>query len=78
MKKLLESEELGDRTPSQFLRRLKGLAGNMALDEFLKTIWMSRLPTTTQRVLTAVTTQILQEMAEMRTVSTKSNQREDK
>ena len=65
VKKLLESEELGNRIPSQFLSRLRGLASNMVPDEFLKTIWMSRLQTATQRVVTAATTQIMLEMAEI-------------
>ncbi|KAJ8914237.1 hypothetical protein NQ315_003602 [Exocentrus adspersus] len=44
VRKLLESEELGDRTPSQFLRQLRNLAGNNVPDDFIKTLWMNRLP----------------------------------
>lgn len=50
-KQLLMHEELGDRKPSQFLRHLKGLAGSSVTDEFMKTIWISRLPVNIQTVL---------------------------
>ncbi|CAK9829635.1 hypothetical protein ANTRET_LOCUS6938 [Anthophora retusa] len=48
---LLENEEIGDRKPSMFLRRLQTLAGDAVSDDFLKTLWMSRLPTSVQTVL---------------------------
>lgn len=51
LKQLLMHEELGDRKPSQFLRHLKGLAGRDVTDDFLKTIWTSRLPLGIQTVL---------------------------
>ncbi|KAL0882221.1 hypothetical protein ABMA27_000762 [Loxostege sticticalis] len=51
LKQLLMHEELGDRKPSQFLRHLKSLAGIDVPDEFLKTIWTSRLPHGIQTVL---------------------------
>lgn len=51
IKQLLTHEELGDRKPSQFLRHLRNLAAMNAPDEFLKTIWVSRLPHGTQIVL---------------------------
>lgn len=51
IKQLLMHEELGDRKPSQFLRHLKGLAGTEVPDDFLKTIWTSRLPHGVQAVL---------------------------
>lgn len=50
-KQLMMYEELGDRKPSQFLRHLKGLAGSSVTDEFMKTIWISRLPVNIQTVL---------------------------
>lgn len=60
LKQLLMHEELGDRKPSQFLRHLKGLAGMDVPDDFLKTIWLSRLPREVQTVLAgqAVTAQL--------------------
>ena len=51
MKQLLTHEEIGDRRPSQFLRHLKNLAGPDVPDEFLKTLWTSRLPTHVQTAL---------------------------
>ena len=46
----LSHEEMGDRKPSQFLRHLKGLAPDVP-DEFLRTIWASRLPPQVQAIL---------------------------
>ena len=40
IRRLLEKEEIGDRSPSKFLRHLKALAGSSTTDEFLGTIWM--------------------------------------
>lgn len=51
IRNLLEHEEIGDRKPSAFLRRLQHLAGGAVTDEFLKTLWMSRLPSGAQTVL---------------------------
>ena len=34
-RRLLEHEEIGDRKPSQFLRHLRGLAGNVITDDVL-------------------------------------------
>lgn len=53
IKQLLMHEELGDRKPSQFLRHLQSLAGPKVPDDFLQTIWTSRLPTSIQTVLAA-------------------------
>jgi len=49
---LLHNEELGDRTPSQLLRRMMSLGDGSVTDEVLKNIWMSRLPADTQKILT--------------------------
>ncbi|XP_054162108.1 uncharacterized protein LOC128960063 [Oppia nitens] len=55
LQQLLHSEELGDRTPSQLLRKLRSLAGTSITDDVLKNIWMSRLPTDAQKILTVTT-----------------------
>jgi hypothetical protein len=47
---LLTHEEMGDRKPSQFLRHLKSLASDVP-DDFLRSIWSSRLPTNIQTIL---------------------------
>lgn len=43
-RQLLEREVLGDRTPSQFLRHLRSLAGDGFSEETLGLLWASRLP----------------------------------
>jgi len=40
----LEFEGIVDRKPSQFLRHLRNLANNAVNDDFLRTIWINRLP----------------------------------
>jgi hypothetical protein len=45
IRQLLTLEEMGDRKPSQFPRHLRGLAPDVT-EEFLYTIWSSRLPPT--------------------------------
>ena len=51
VKQLLTHEKLGDRKPSQFLRHLQGLAGPTVPEDFVRTIWCSRLPANTQTLL---------------------------
>ena len=41
-RRLLEREEIGDRTPSQFLRYLRGLAGTIFSDDSLRSLWLGR------------------------------------
>lgn len=48
---LLMHEELGDRRPSAFLRHLQHLAGPNIPDDFIKTVWTSRLPGNIQIVV---------------------------
>lgn len=51
MRQLLTHEELGDRKPSQFLRHLRALAGDGVGDDFLRSLWSSRLPTHIQAII---------------------------
>lgn len=53
VRKLSESEEIGDRTPSQFFRDLRKLTTPSIPDDFIITLWKTRLPASTQRVLAA-------------------------
>jgi len=62
-RQLLEHEEIGDRKPSQFLRRLRNFAGNMVGDELLRSIWLSRLPTSLQPHLVTRTNDCLDQLA---------------
>ena len=52
LRQLLTAEELGDRKPSQLLRRMRSLLGaNTLEDSILKQLFLSRLPRNTQVVL---------------------------
>ena len=65
VRKLLEGEELGDRTPAQFLRHLRNLAGTSVNEEFLQNLWTARLPTSTQHVLAGMPEKSLTALAEI-------------
>jgi hypothetical protein len=54
VRQLLSHEEMGDRKPSQFLRHLKGLAPDVP-DDFIRTIWSSRLPPHVQTIFAGQT-----------------------
>ncbi|BES92059.1 Hypothetical protein NTJ_04867 [Nesidiocoris tenuis] len=51
LKQLLESEEIGDRNPSRFLRHLQSLAGQNVPIALLRTLWIGRLPVNIQTIL---------------------------
>ncbi|XP_050518310.1 uncharacterized protein LOC126892714 [Diabrotica virgifera virgifera] len=51
IKRLLEHEELGDRRPSQFLRHLQSLAGTTVPENIVRSLWLGRLPASTQAIL---------------------------
>lgn len=52
-KKLLTELQLGDQKPSQLLRKMRELSAGQLTDEFLKSLWLQRLPTQIQAVLSA-------------------------
>ncbi|KAF7263448.1 hypothetical protein GWI33_002279 [Rhynchophorus ferrugineus] len=52
-RQLLEREEIGDRTPSQFLRRLQSLAGDAAGHDIIKVIWRNQLDPITRASIAA-------------------------
>lgn len=62
-RQLLQFEELGDRKPSQFLRHLRALAGDSVTDDFLRSLWSSRLPTQVQAIIASQTTASLDDIA---------------
>jgi hypothetical protein len=64
-RELLMHEELGDRKPSQYWRRLKTLAGGYVSDEFLKTVWSSRLPPNLQTVIASQPTLSVEMLADL-------------
>ncbi|XP_012235002.1 uncharacterized protein [Linepithema humile] len=51
LKALLNTTELGNQQPSKLLKHMKDLAESKVSDELLKSLWMQRLPTNTQTVL---------------------------
>lgn len=63
LKQLIEREELGDRTPSQFLRHLKRLDSGLP-DPVLQTFWLTKLPDDTQKILGAVKEPTLDELSD--------------
>lgn len=65
VRQLLIHEELGDRKPSAFLRHLQSLAGRGVPEDFLRTIWTSRLPTSLQTIVATQTTTPLEAVAEL-------------
>lgn len=65
VKQLLQSEELGDRKPSQFLRHLRHLAGPNIPENFLRTIWTSRLPNNLQTIIASQMSLTLNELADL-------------
>lgn len=53
VERLLSAEELGDKKPSAFLRRLRSLAGQSKDEGILRQLWMRRLPNQVQAILAA-------------------------
>lgn len=52
VRKLINEEVLGDRTPSQFLRHLRSLSDESKVPEdLLRSLWLQRLPLTIQAML---------------------------
>ena len=49
--RLLNEVDLGDRRPTQLLRRMRDLAQNGASEEVLKSLWLQRLPQQVQAIL---------------------------
>lgn len=52
LKKLLQDVDLGDKRPSVLLRQMQDLAGIRLPDSLLKSLWLQRLPTQMQAILT--------------------------
>ncbi|XP_061710668.1 uncharacterized protein LOC133520315 [Cydia pomonella] len=57
-------EELGDRKPSQFLRQLKSLGGPTMPEDFIKTLWTTRLPMNIQTFIAGQPDTSLEDLAE--------------
>lgn len=65
VKQLITHEQLGTRKPSQFLRHLQHLAGPEVPEDFLRTIWSSRLPTSMQPIVASQSAMTLDALAEL-------------
>lgn len=51
---MIREIELGDLKPSQLLKRIKDLAGDIISDDALKSLWMERLPETIRSIISIV------------------------
>jgi hypothetical protein len=54
IQKLLQSEKIGDRAPSEFYRHLRKLATPNVSEKMVLTLWKKHLPPSVQRVLATV------------------------
>jgi hypothetical protein len=65
VKRLLEVQDLGDRTPSQLYRDMRKLATPAVSDELLLTIWKNRLPASMRAILAPSRTRDPNDLMEM-------------
>lgn len=65
IRRLLETEQIGDRKPSSFLRALRALADSSVSEKLLHFIWSSRLPQQLQLLLAAQGEQDLSRLADI-------------
>lgn len=52
-RKLISNTDIGDKKPSQFLHYMQSLADNSITDDFIKKMWIQRLPMASRAVLSA-------------------------
>lgn len=64
IKKLLNELPIGDKKPSYLLREMRNLANGGVKEEFLRTMWLQRLPPQTQAIL-ATSSESLDNLASM-------------
>ena len=66
LQELLSQEDLGDRKPSQVLRRMQQLVGDKAIDDnFLRSLFIQKLPPTLQTIMVTAGGVGLNDLAEM-------------
>lgn len=53
LEQLLQHEEMGDRSPSQFLSHMRVLGGTSVSDNVLRVLWLGRLPQRMHDILAA-------------------------
>lgn len=59
IQKLLNTVQLADSRPTQLLRRMRELAGNKGSEEFIRSLWLQRLPTNVQQILSISTDELV-------------------
>lgn len=64
IRKLLSELQLGDDKPSHLLRKMQTLAGTSLNEDFLKTLWLQRLPSEIQTIL-SVSSESLENLAKL-------------
>ena len=64
IRRLISELHLGDDKPSHLLRKMRGLGGTSVKDDFLKTLWLQRLPAEMQAIL-SISTESLDNLAKM-------------
>lgn len=64
-RRLLEREEMGNSKPSQFLRRLKALAGSSVSQSLLRTLWLGGLLQNIQAILATQKSVKLEDVSEL-------------
>lgn len=64
-KKLLTELQLGDKKPSHLLREMRSLAGKNVTDEFLRSLFLDRLPHAAKSILAASQSEKLDDLAAM-------------
>ena len=66
LQKLLTTEELGDKKPSQLLRKMEQLLGDRTLEpSILKQLFMQRLPTNVQLILASTSDVDITQLAKL-------------
>ena len=63
LQKLFNELELGDKKPSQLLRQMRALAGNLLSEEAIRIKWLALLPVTAQRALKVLRNTVVDELA---------------
>ncbi len=64
IRQLVSELQLGDDKPSHLLRKMRELAGTAFSDDFLKTLWLQRLPSEMQTIL-SISTENVDNVAKM-------------
>ncbi|CAB0006601.1 unnamed protein product [Nesidiocoris tenuis] len=63
--KLLEDKQLGDQRPSHFLSEIKRLAGTLASEELIKSLWLKGLPERIKDIVAASAEDDLEKLAQV-------------